>query len=164
MTPGPDLVVDIDVACDGHGIPAPREIERWVRLAATSAGAEADAVVELSIRIVGAEESRALNHDYRGRDKPTNVLSFPGGPMAGLPPGEPQLLGDLVICADVVAAEAGAAGREPADHWAHIVVHGVLHLLGYDHETESDAAVMEGLETRILTAQGLADPYGADDA
>jgi len=164
VTGPPVLVVDIQVACDGHAIPAHSEIERWARLAAESGAQAAAAGAELSIRLVDAGESRALNRDYRGKDKPTNVLSFPAGPIAGLPPGEPRLLGDLVICPDVVAAEADAAGLPPGDHWAHIVVHGVLHLLGYDHETASDAAVMEGLETRLLTARGLADPYGADDA
>jgi len=160
VTTRPDLVVDIQVACDRQEIPEKREIERWARLAAGAAGHSGAA--ELSIRIVDAEESRALNREYRGKDRPTNVLSFPGGPLEGLPPGEPQVLGDLVICAQVVAAEA--ACRRVGDHWAHIIVHGVLHLLGYDHEADADAVRMENLETRILTAQGVADPYGADEA
>jgi len=104
---------------------------------------------------------RGLNRDYRGKDKPTNVLSFPAGQVAGLPDAEPVPLGDIVVCADVVSDEAATQEKAPADHWAHMLVHGTLHLLGFDHEDETDAATMEALETRILAAGGVADPYGA---
>ena len=115
----------------------------------------------MSVRIVDAAEIHALNSDYRGKDKPTNVLSFPAGDVAGLPADMPVLLGDVVICASVVREEAAAQGKAITDHWAHMLVHGTLHLLGYDHETETEAVEMEALETRILSEHGVADPYGA---
>ncbi|TNY24961.1 rRNA maturation RNase YbeY, partial [Fulvimonas soli] len=101
-------------------------------------------------------EGRALNRDYRGKDYATNVLSFP----AELPPGMAlPLIGDLAICAPVVAREAREQGKRERDHWAHLTVHGVLHLLGYDHIAEADAEAMETLEARILAGLGITDPY-----
>lgn len=105
---------------------------------------------ELTIRIVGEAESRTLNRQYRGKDKPTNVLSFQG---------EAGVLGDLVICAPLVAREAAEQGKTARAHWAHLVVHGCLHLQGYDHEHEPDAKAMEAREIRILKRLGFADPY-----
>ena len=106
--------------------------------------------MELTIRIVGAAESRALNRTWRGKDKPTNVLSFGGaGPEVG----------DLAICAPVVAREAREQGKSARDHWAHMVVHGVLHLMGYDHEREREAALMEKREVNILGQLGIPNPY-----
>jgi probable rRNA maturation factor len=111
---------------------------------------------EVAIRIVGAEEGRAFNRDYRGKDYATNVLSFP----AELPPGvDLPLLGDLAICAPVVEREAAEQHKRPRDHWAHLTVHGTLHLLGYDHLRDAEAEAMEALETRILASLGIADPY-----
>ena len=108
------------------------------------------------MRIVDEAEGRALNARWRGRDYATNVLSFP----AELPPGVAlPLLGDLVVCAPVVAREAAEQGKPEADHWAHLVIHGTLHLLGFDHESESDAVVMEGLERELLAGLGIGDPY-----
>ncbi|HJP97013.1 MAG TPA: rRNA maturation RNase YbeY [Rhodanobacteraceae bacterium] len=126
----------------------------WV--AAALAGARHDHPAELSIRIVGVREGRTLNRRYRDRDYATNVLSFP----AELPPdvGSP-LLGDIVIAAPVVAREARAQGKSVRDHYAHLTVHGVLHLLGYDHQSDGDAVRMEALETRILASLGITDPY-----
>jgi probable rRNA maturation factor len=105
---------------------------------------------ELTIRLVDAEESRVLNRDYRGKDKPTNVLSFHG---------EGAVLGDLVICVPVVAREAAEQGKALRAHWAHMVVHGCLHLRGYDHEHEPEAQRMEAREARILKSLGFPDPY-----
>ncbi len=112
---------------------------------------------ELLVRIVDAAESRQLNRDYRSKDKPTNVLSFPFQP----PPQMPQTgyLGDLVICAPVVAAEAQQQDKPLQHHWAHMVVHGVLHLRGYDHQNETQAIQMEDLERSILATLGIPDPY-----
>lgn len=108
------------------------------------------------VRYVDAEESRVLNRDYRGRDYATNVLSFP----FELPPGvEDPHLGDLVICVPVVEAEARDQGKPPEAHHAHMVVHGLLHLQGYDHETEAEAQQMEMLEIEILGRLGYANPY-----
>jgi probable rRNA maturation factor len=117
--------------------------------------------VEVSVRIVDAEEVRTLNREYRDKDRATNVLSFPAGPLAGLPDDAPILLGDIVVCASVVDSEAAEQGKDVADHWAHMLVHGTLHLLGFDHEDDTEAAAMEALETQVLTQHGLPDPYGA---
>jgi probable rRNA maturation factor len=111
---------------------------------------------ELSIRIVDAEESQQLNHEYRGKDKPTNVLSFP---FESPVPLEPRLLGDLVICAPVVAAEAAEQQKTELAHWAHLTVHGCLHLLGYDHINDDDAVEMESREIAILRQFDIENPY-----
>lgn len=111
---------------------------------------------ELAIRVVDSAESAALNERYRGKAGPTNVLSFP----ADIPPElDLPLLGDLVLCEPVVLAEAVAQGKPPVAHWAHLTVHGTLHLLGFDHQTDAEAAVMESLETQILATLGYPDPY-----
>jgi probable rRNA maturation factor len=110
------------------------------------------------LRIVTAEESADLNSRYRGKPGPTNVLSFPAEPPAG--PGDELLpFGDVVMCAAVVEREAHEQGKEPAAHWAHMVVHGVLHLQGYDHENVRDAGIMEARERELLAALGFPDPY-----
>ncbi|GLQ88548.1 rRNA maturation RNase YbeY [Dyella flagellata] len=138
------------------GVPSPASFRRWVE--AALAGARRRRPAELSLRIVGTREGRTLNRTYRGKDYATNVLSFP----AELPPGvRLPLLGDIAICAPVVRREATEQGKPLAHHWAHLTVHGVLHLLGYDHIEEAEAASMEALETRILKGLGIADPYQA---
>ncbi len=134
-------------------IPDRRTIRRWVRAALSGRRTEA----ALTVRIVGAEEGAALNGRFRGKKGPTNVLSFAS---AGLEAIDPHFLGDVVICAPVVAHEAREQGKVPEAHWAHLVVHGVLHLLGYDHDRSRRAALMEGLEIEILAGLGFADPYG----
>ena len=151
--------VDVQNACDDDTAPEIPIVESWIARAVGASGPDGD--TEVSVRIVDAAEIHALNSDYRGKDKPTNVLSFPAGDVAGLPADMPVLLGDVVICASVVREEAAAQGKAITDHWAHMLVHGTLHLLGYDHETETEAVEMEALETRILSEHGVADPYGA---
>lgn len=152
-----DLDLDLQLASECPDLPLPPRFERWVRAALDGRRARA----ALTIRVVDVDESQALNLLYRGMDKPTNVLSFP----FELPPGpsvdDPiaDLLGDLVICAEVVRTEALEQGKEPIAHWAHIVLHGVLHLLDYDHITESEAAEMEALETTLLCGLGFPPPY-----
>jgi probable rRNA maturation factor len=143
-------------------VPEPSHFELWSR--AAYRGAQPNSVC---IMIVDERESQQMNAHYRGKDRPTNVLSF----SLEIPPQvEEQCLGDLVICAPVVEREALAQGKPVAAHWAHMVVHGMLHLQGYDHETEGQAAAMEGLETEILQRLGFADPYiaqlncGMDDS
>ena len=116
---------------------------------------------ELTIRLVESEESQQLNFEYRGKDKPTNVLSFPFEVPAGIPL---QLLGDLVICAPVVQLEATQQNKTPEAHWAHMVVHGCLHLLGYDHIKDDEAEIMEDLERQIMAELGFSDPYTDDEA
>ena len=134
------------------GVPAPAAFRKWVRLALAGQCAAA----ELCIRLVDEAESAALNAHWRKKDRPTNVLSFPMAlpEEAGMP-----LMGDLVICPAVVAREAGEQGKLLADHWAHLVIHGILHLLGLDHLTEEEAAVMEAREVALLARLGVADPY-----
>jgi probable rRNA maturation factor len=140
------------------GVPSPASFRRWVEAALK--GARRRKATEVAIRIVDADEGQALNLQYRGRDYATNVLSFP----ADLPPGlNLPLIGDLVICAPVVAREAAEQGKAPAAHWAHMTIHGTLHLLGYDHIEDAEAEAMEALETRVLAGLGIADPYAPVD-
>lgn len=156
----PPLQLEIQSACDAPDLPRAGRLRAWAEAALAAGGDRPTVPRELVIRIVDRDESRRLNHRFRGLDKPTNVLSFPFEPPPGLPsdlPGPP--LGDLVICAPVVAAEAAEQGKAPDAHWAHMVVHGVLHLLGYDHLNEPQADRMEGLEREILAGLGYPDPY-----
>jgi probable rRNA maturation factor len=137
-------------------VPSAASFRKWVAAALADRGAPA----EVAIRIVGSDEGRELNHQYRGRDYATNVLSFPAERPEGLP-AEVELpdLGDLVICADVVAREAAVQSKRPVDHYAHLTVHGVLHLLGWDHLDDAEAEAMEAREREILARLGIADPY-----
>jgi len=154
----------VQTACETEDQPSGAEIRDWVAATLARAGVEAPAGVELGLRIVGEDEGRALNERYRGRNTPTNVLSFPAGDGLEPPAGEPRPLGDLVVCAPVVLREAREQGKTAAQHWAHLVVHGTLHLLGYDHENEAGAAEMEGLEIAILADRGLPDPYAVNES
>lgn len=147
------LELDIQNASISAFVPKDEDFARWV-------GAALDGrreVAELTIRLVDETEGASLNHQYRGRSGATNVLSFPFEP----PPGVDGLglIGDLVICTPVVEREAIEQGKTPDAHWAHMVVHGVLHLIGFDHRDEAEAAEMEGLETRILRGLGFPPPY-----
>jgi probable rRNA maturation factor len=137
--------------------PAPAELTAWVRAALSTGTPDVTNASELTIRVVDEEESAALNQQYRSRPGPTNVLSFPFETPPGAPPT--GLLGDLVICAPVVEREAGEQGKSIQAHWAHMVVHGTLHLLGHDHQQEAEATAMEALESDILTHLGFAPPY-----
>ena len=153
-----NVLVDVQLACSDDNTPEADAINTWVSRAVAAAGVSRDH--EVSVRVVSEDEIQALNRDFRGKDKATNVLSFPTGPIDGLPDAEPVPLGDIVVCAAVVAEEAEAQGKQPADHWAHMLVHGTLHLMGFDHQEDAQAAEMEGMETKILTGHGLPDPYG----
>lgn len=160
-----DLWLEIDDELAGNSalvadLPGEADFLRWAEAALADASPAASKNVTLDIRIVGEIESQALNRDYRGKDKPTNVLSF----AAELPPElmtelDEIPLGDLAICADVVAREAAEQGKPLLAHWAHMTVHGVLHLLGHDHIEEADAARMEPLEIAILARLGWNNPY-----
>jgi probable rRNA maturation factor len=157
MTRGPvRLDVAVGYAVPRAGIPAAVSFRKWVAAALAGRIREAD----LAIRIVGSKEGRALNHHYRGKDYATNVLSFPAELPEGLPKGvKLPLLGDLVLCAPVIAREAKEQGKPLAAHYAHLTVHGALHLLGWDHEDQREAECMEQLEREILASLGLPDPY-----
>ena len=157
MTRGPvRLDVAINYAVPRTGIPSAVSFRKWVAAALEGRIREAD----LAIRVVGTKEGRALNHHYRSKDYATNVLSFPAELPDGLPKGvKMPLLGDLVICAPVVTREAKEQKKPLAAHYAHLTVHGVLHLLGWDHEDETEAVCMEQLEREILASLGIEDPY-----
>jgi probable rRNA maturation factor len=152
--------VHVGYALPRRGVPSAASFRHWV--AAALAGARHRKPAELSVRIVGAREGRSLNRRYRGRDYATNVLSFPADMAEGvkLPKGvKMPLLGDLVLCAPVIAREAREQKKPLAAHYAHLTVHGALHLLGWDHEDEREAECMEQLEREILAGLGIADPY-----
>ncbi len=147
------LDLDLQVATAHQELPGEAEVRRWARAALAGQRARAEVVV----RLVDEDESRTLNRDYRGYDSPTNVLSFP---FEAPPQVRSHHIGDLVICAPVVEREAREQGKPAAAHWAHMVVHGLLHLLGYDHQNGDEAGRMEALEARILGGLGYPDPYG----
>ncbi|MDW6016408.1 rRNA maturation RNase YbeY [Vibrio plantisponsor] len=150
------IELDLQLAVeDENGLPSEANFATWLEAAITPFQEQA----EVTIRIVDSEESHQLNMDYRGKDKPTNVLSFP----FEAPPGmELDLLGDLVICRQVVEQEASEQNKPLLAHWAHMVVHGSLHLLGYDHIEDNEAEEMESLETELMQKLGFEDPYLAE--
>lgn len=169
LTPQATHLVEIVLEEDqsDRAIPANTQLESWA-LAALS---DRESAATLAIKVVGAAEMAALNLTFAGKNKPTNVLSFPAEfselpelperAMEGtLPTGD--LLGDIAICAEIVAQEAQAQGKTPAAHWAHMVVHGVLHLCGYDHINDDEAKQMEASEIQILESLGFPDPYAVD--
>jgi probable rRNA maturation factor len=129
-------------------------LRRWIRAAVGPRNA-----AELTLRIVGEAESADLNRRYRGRDNATNVLSFPPADDWPALDGERRPLGDIVVCWPVVAREAIAQRKQPAAHWAHIVIHGALHLIGFDHESDDEARIMEAEECKLLARFGFANPY-----
>ncbi len=150
------IILDLQLASTAPDLPSESQIQQWLEAAILPFQADA----EVTVRIVDESESQQLNFDYREKDKPTNVLSFP----FQCPPGiELPLLGDLVICAAVVAKEAQEQQKTLSAHWAHMVVHGSLHLLGFDHINDDDAAEMEAEEIQILAELGFADPYLIQD-
>jgi probable rRNA maturation factor len=157
------LAVTVQFASSRRGVPHARSLSRWANAAsATRSKHRGRHAGTLTIRVVGAAESRRLNRAWLGKDKPTNVLSFPADPLPrSVRKGSDEVdeLGDLVICAPVVAREAREQGKALRAHWAHMVVHGVLHLLGYDHENDRDAVRMETKEAGILEQFGYPNPY-----
>ena len=147
------LQVDIQTACS-QSVPAEQDIRRWI--AAALHGRATQEQVEVSVRLVESDEMARLNETYRGKTGATNVLTFP----ASLPEELAiPLLGDIVICAPVVSTEAAQQGKTESAHWAHMAVHGTLHLLGFDHIEEEEAAIMEALESTILSELNYACPY-----
>lgn len=148
--------VDLQIACkDQSNLPSEELLTSWFEKTIKSFRTQA----EITIRIVDKEESQELNNMYRQKDKPTNVLSFPFEAPIGV---ELDLLGDLVLCRQVIENEAEEQNKSPLAHWAHMVVHGSLHLLGYDHINEIDAEEMESLEVSIMHALGFENPYALD--
>ena len=147
---------------DGQAAPTQDLLHRWLSATLNAAQYTATAA-EVSVRLVDDSESQQLNNQYRQQDKPTNVLSFPFESPAGLPDDvQLPLLGDLVICAAIVEQEAQVQNKSLESHWAHMLVHGTLHLLGFDHIKDSEATTMEALETQILTGLGYPAPYASE--
>lgn len=167
----PSLQLDVQHAAGRDGVPSAKRLSLWAQAAyevhhaahAMHAGRgrrRSVPPVQVSLRIVGAAESRKLNRHWRAEDHATNVLSFPAGEMPELD-GDVPSLGDLAVCLPIVKREAREQGIKPDAHWAHMMIHGVLHLLGYDHEDDRDALVMEACEVAILERFGFANPYEA---
>ncbi len=147
------MTIDLDIqnASEFEPIPRQEQFALWVE-----AALQGKDDTELTLRLVDKSESRELNARFRGKDQPTNVLSFP----ADLPPGiDIPLLGDIVICAPLVEEEARTQDKPLQEHWAHLVIHGILHLLGYDHQVEQDAIEMERIEVELLASLGIGNPY-----
>tara|TARA_R110001583_G_scaffold10601_5_gene48652 strand:+ start:7690 stop:8166 length:477 start_codon:yes stop_codon:yes gene_type:complete len=152
-----ELYVDLQLASENQqALPDLAQIEKWISSTIIAASDEIRDDAELTVRIVDIEESQQLNHQYREKDKPTNVLSFPfqNPPGITLP-----LLGDLVICKQVVEKEAIEQQKTLTSHWAHMLIHGTLHLLGYDHIDDDEAEEMESIETKLMIELGYSDPY-----
>jgi len=156
-----ELYVDLQVATENEqALPSLADIEQWVTAAIKAGSDVIREEAELTVRFVDSDESQQLNGDYRGKDKPTNVLSFPfqNPPGITLP-----LLGDLVICKAVVEREAIEQNKQLNAHWAHMLIHGTLHLLGYDHIIEEEAIEMESLETKLLVNLNFPAPYNEQE-
>jgi len=148
--------VEVQFALQDPALPPASAFRIWARAALADHPSE----VELTVRVADESESRQLNREFRGKDRPTNVLSFPFEMPEGMPAAEAgHHLGDLLICAPVVEREASEQRKTPAAHWAHMVVHGVLHLRGFDHEDQADAQRMEDKEREVLDGLGFSDPY-----
>ncbi|MFZ7198385.1 rRNA maturation RNase YbeY [Avibacterium avium] len=153
-----DVIVDLQIAAENsENLPTEQQFQQWATVAVQAENLQP----EITIRVVDEAESQSLNATYRGKDYPTNVLSFPFECPEEV---ELPLLGDLVICRQVVEREAQEQGKLLMAHWAHMVVHGCLHLLGYDHIEDAEAEEMESLETEIMQDLGFADPYLAEKA
>jgi probable rRNA maturation factor len=145
--------LELQIASTAKTLPHPAQVREWVSAALLGSVDTA----EMTIRIVDIEEISELNYRYRKKLGPTNVLSFPYNPIPGI---ASRLLGDVVVCAPLVEKEALEQNIPLLDHWAHLIIHGILHLLGYDHEFEDDAEEMESKETEILVQLGFQPPYG----
>jgi probable rRNA maturation factor len=146
------IIVDIQMASASEEAPDPQSIERWVSAAIGNRRKS----TELSVRIVDNEEGQLLNQQFRGSSGATNVLSFP---FENESPEPLSLIGDIVVCAPIVAKEAAEQNKALNAHWAHMIIHGVLHLLGYDHQNDTEANAMEALETEIMQGLGFPPPY-----
>ncbi len=149
--------IEVQYAISAEGLPDEHKIRAWAEVALESVAGSA----ELVVRVVDRAEITALNLQYRGKDSVTNVLSFP---CDGLPGIVSNLLGDVVVCAPVVASESVAQGKSLESHWAHLVMHGVLHLRGYTHDEKERAGEMEALEQQLMAAAGFPDPYQCEQA
>lgn len=151
-----DAIVEIQCICTDYSTPTQTTLTHWINTTLTIALYQASFSPELTVRIVDEAESEALNKQWRHCSKPTNVLSFP---FEQTPSLDVLLLGDIVVCAPLIIQEAHAQKKPVEAHWAHLIVHGTLHLLGYDHLEDKQAHIMEDLEITILHRLGYANPY-----
>ena len=151
----PMITLDLQIACDEQSLPSQQDFDLWLQAVLSTVKPDA----EVTIRLVEPSESQELNHQYRGKDRPTNVLSFE---FEAPPMLELDLLGDLIICKQIIEKEAIEQEKPLLNHWAHMVVHGTLHLLGYDHIDDDQAIEMESLEKEILANLAIDDPYRDD--
>ncbi len=149
------ITLDLQIACENANLPSKKEFQAWLDCALT----QYNKPFEVTVRIVDESESQALNLQYRQKNKSTNVLSFPFEVPDGI---DMDLLGDLVVCATVVELEAKEQNKPLNHHWAHMIIHGCLHLLGFDHITEEEAQEMETLEINLLNKLSIPDPYQID--
>ncbi|AAZ27110.1 rRNA maturation RNase YbeY [Colwellia psychrerythraea] len=149
-------VIDLQVACTPTKLPTKEQFQLWVDTALAEVSSSPNQDFELTIRLVNNEESQQLNKQYRDKDKPTNVLSFPFEVPDGI---ELNLLGDLIICIEVMKQEAQEQNKALFEHWAHLVIHGCLHLVGFDHISDTEALEMESIEITILEKLGISNPY-----
>jgi len=153
-------VIDLQIACEQsdlpNELPTEAQFQLWVDTALAKVSSNPQQDFELTIRLVNIEESQQLNKQYRGKDKPTNVLSFPFEVPEGV---ELNLLGDLIICIEVMKQEAQDQNKALFDHWAHLVIHGCLHLVGFDHISDNEAVEMESIEVAILAQLSIENPY-----
>ena len=162
MAESKNVSVDLQVACHVDSIPLKTEIHEWLEQAFQANERNTSRQCNVAVRIVAEDESRKLNKQFRHQNKATNVLAFPAAGPDGttdLLENEIQALGDLVICGPLLEQEAEEQGKNPTDHWGHLLVHGMLHLLGYDHDSPSQAIEMETMEKRILADRGIDNPY-----
>ncbi|WP_462329218.1 rRNA maturation RNase YbeY [Thiohalocapsa halophila] len=167
LAPAPEVLLGVQRACDAPDLPGDEQLASWVSAALIAGSPEPRAKAALTLRVVGTDEGARLNEAYRGKAGPTNVLSFPFEPPSGLPREALEALGedldaelgDLVICAPVLRREAADQGKTLSAHTAHLIVHGTLHLIGYDHIDPAEAARMEALESAILRGLGFPTPY-----
>ncbi len=154
--------IDVDVerpATVQADVPADDDITHWIQTALDGVGCRPERNLDVAVLLTDAEDIRRINREYRQRDKATNVLSFPGGELSGLPAEAALLLGDIVFCPEVIAREAREQNKRVDWHWCHLCVHGALHLAGYDHIEAAEAERMEGIERRLLAGFGIPDPY-----
>lgn len=170
-----DVIVEDELNSPSVLVPSAQELIDWAfaALSADQTPLDTSATAAIAIKVVSLPEMTQLNHTYADKNRPTNVLSFPAEPLTLLPCSgvgqsfelpEQNFLGDIAICAEIVMSEAQEQGKTPAAHWAHMVVHGVLHLCGFDHINDADAQQMETFETQILNSLGFPDPYTVDDS
>lgn len=160
-----DLDLAVTVACPlwSEHVPAVEALSKAAAAAAFQAAVSSPGPAEAALVLADDETVKKLNRDYRGKNRPTNVLSFPASDGTE-PDGAPVLLGDVIVAFETADREASEEGKSLADHLSHLIVHGMLHLMGFDHQTEEEAAEMERLEVEVLAGLGIADPYGGPDA